>query len=259
MNRAEYIDYLRRIPHLKLPPHYLCEVLEAISRGQPSRTRVQSEVMELFPEKEIKSVFRGMVQPATVRLGFARSQPDCFCLAPNGKLVVSFEKEHNVPIRVCIADYATLELGLFAQAFSVLDAALRKDDPSSYERSKRFGQYLESFCVSLPAAPRSPVAEQIRFLYGDGGHALFAHPDRRKDLIAEALPANKLVQMDDARWRILEHLKSCSVLASSYFVDAVLWEEARSGDSRVELWEGAVPAPTRLNRRGRSFEGLIQR
>ncbi len=260
MDKPKSLLCLERIPHLKLPPKHLCCVLQAIKEAQPERASVQGKVMKHFPGKAVKSVFRGMVQPATVRLDFARAEGDSFYLAPNGRLVTSLADQERHCIRRCLEDFALLRLGLWRAAFDILRPGIREQHTSVYERATRFWNYVAYFSIRLPPADMDSVRDKVSFLYEKEAFALYAAREKRRDLLASALTLNRLFQMDEARWRVIHRLlENKGIIATSYFVDEILWKEGLAGDPIIELWEGAVPAQKRLARGGRAFEAVIRR
>jgi len=259
MDNEEAFAVLDRIPHLKLRPSDLLKVLRAIKKSEPKRVDVQAEVMKFFPEKTPKSIFRGMVKPAMERLNLARFEPQIIRLSPNGRFVLLEDNGTQERLRLCLRDHSVIEFGLYKGVFDVVGSELKKFDESIFERSSRFMRYLDHFGVALPPEALGQK-KMIEELYKHNSVLIFLIEDRvRRELLAEALPSQKLVQIDAARWRLIKELSKRGYMASSYFVDEVLWKEWQDSMSTIDLWKGAKIDASKLIRRHIAYEVVLLR
>lgn len=247
-------DQLDGIPHLKLPPNRLIPVIEAVRDEQPDRSAVEARVMRSFPGKKTKSVFRGMVIPATTRLDLVRATSAELVLSPNGTGIFSAGLSPSDFIGLLLRAVAIRRFGL-EERLACVPGVLRLEssgkEQSVRERALRFAAYLHHFSAR-------PQAWQ------EAGFARLPGPDYAIEipaqigsrLIREVLPRQRLINLDLARRRLMERLWREKWLVTSFDVDALLIKLFRRKDSRVRLWRQSSRSIDEILIGGRSYGSL---
>lgn len=263
-NETEEFETLKNISgNIKLSSKHVLPVLEQIKKGQPSRAEVAEYIVEnVFPEKERKSVFRGMVVPTTTKLHLARKnrQKKTFFLSPNGESCL-YEGKNRKQLGRCIRDFVTLEWGLFREAVTYLEengSEIRERDERVFQNSRRFkNQYLDEF--DIDTLPKSKIkSNPILVLYEDNSEYI-SNPNMRREIINSCFRGQQLYQIENARWRIIKELFDRGVSVSTWFADEIMWSEMNSTERIIDLWEASTVSNTKLKRGTTTFEGLVLR
>ncbi|MFC7226294.1 hypothetical protein N0B31_02680 [Salinirubellus salinus] len=249
------------VSNLKLSGNHILPVVKAVANGEPNREDVVNEVMELFPGKEEKSVFRGMAVPTNRRLQLIRvgSEGQKIALSPNGKLIAQSSSPEAALNRV-VTDYAVLGLGLTSNAlnyiFQQTDAFSSDTYPELKKNFKRLQrQYLDYFEVELPQED-DKGGDLILAIYNQEEAAYLTDGSMRKELLDEALPDNQQLQYDYARWRIIKQMQEDGMNVSTWFVDEVVWREWNGDEAVIDLYEGSTLSDIRLMRAGTPYDGI---
>jgi hypothetical protein len=246
---------LAGIPHLKLPPGRLVAVLEAIKHTQPDRSLVAEEVCRLFPQKEPKSVVRGMALPAGTRLQLVRATDDAIALAPNGEGVFRSGLEAAEFVALAIRAAASTRFGVPPQLLenpAAIEFQISGLDKRKREPVARFISYLRFFRVR----PAAWSAAGFRVLPGPN----YRTPLTLRDglaLIRRALPKGRLLALDLVRTTLLANLWSRGTLATSFDVDDLLIRVYADSDPPIQLWKKAVRGIDELLIEGTSYGSLI--
>lgn len=254
------------IQNLKLSGNHLLPVLEAISNGEPERRHVANQVMEIFPDKTKKSVFRGMVIPTLTRLQLIRVQSEGshISLSPDGKHILNGDNQSEREDRIArhIRDYSVCELGLTTDALRYFDDNLSNLSIGDYENfdeaySRFSSQYLEYFDISLPESDDG-APELLDHLYRES-HSTDHLSDQstRRDWIQGSLPNDRQLQYDFGRWKLLQELDQRGIQATSWLVDEAVWREWRSQNRVIDLLEGSTYSDMRLIRNARPYDGIV--
>ncbi|MCI4327607.1 MAG: hypothetical protein L3K16_08275 [Thermoplasmata archaeon] len=248
-------ETLAGIPHLKLPPAKLLNVLDAVKRAGPERPLVVADIRGLFPGMSEKSVIRGMALPAGTRLQLVRATDDTIVLAPNGGGAflsrlsgadfVAFAIRATAITRYGIRPALLADPG--GMEFEISGMGKRSREPIA-----RFVSYLRFF-------------QERRLAWSAAGFRVLPGPNYRtkldlregRSLIDEELPKGRLLSLDEARSALLRRLWKDGVLATSFDVDD-LFAQLYSGDRPpIQLWKQAVRGIDELLIEGTSYGSLI--
>ena len=248
---------------IKLGSKKLFPVLEAISEAEPRRNDVVRSVTEVFGGKSSKSVFRGMTQPTLQRLGLVRNDAKrgTFFLTPDARLTIITEVDRDERLGHFLRDFCAIDLNLHLEALEFLKSHredLLNEYPELEERIDRFrNEYIEPYDVPLLSVTNisdSPIYD----LYSNTEvEPYLTDPEQRRDLLYETFPTNQSVQMESVRWRLLRKIHSEGHIVTSWVIDELIWQEWRSHDSVLDLWEGSRGTPTQLIRDGTPYDNII--
>lgn len=256
-------DIYPTIANLKLSGSRVLDVLESISVASPRRDNVKTSVMELFPEKDPKSVFRGMVVPSLTRLHLIRSENEgqIIKLSPNGKYIVRGNMgSHRERLSTCIEDLIVSHLKITQDAIRFFrdhmdDISVGTYDNFTENINRLQRQYIEEFDIRLPEQDDGSP-ELIDVLYRGSQREFLINDQLRRDILQQALLQDRRDQFEDARWRVLKEIDDRDVIASSWFVDELIWREWKSANRVIDLREGSTYEDIRLTREGRSYDAV---
>lgn len=255
----------KELSNLKLSGAHILPLLDALDQGQPKRSTVADEVMEVFPDKKKKSVFRGMMIPTFRRLKLMRSENDGqrLTLSPNGEAVKRLDSENQKRnlLSKMIRDYLVCDLDITADAiryFTDKSEILAVDDYSNFDESvsRLQNHYLDYFDVDLPESDdwsESP----INTMYDKRELEYLTDEQLRKDWLSSSLVPDQQIQYDKGRSRLLKQLQDSGVNVSSWFVDEAVWREWKSPNRIIDLWEGSTYDNVRLIREGKPYDGIL--
>lgn len=271
-----FVNSYDDISNLKLSGNQIPPVLQAVKRGEPDREAVGDAVMEHFPDKSKKSVFRGMVLPTTKRLHLVRTTQGgkSVTLSPNGKMLFAVDDDDlEDRIGMCIRDYIVDELGYTQNAINYAEDTMEslakrmnsvavssdRDFANIGENISRLNSsFVDYFNLDLPDED-SLLRGQIEFLYPDSNYRdLLNDNDQRQAVLDSALPNNQQIQIEQARWRIIQCISDQEGAVTSWFADELLWRERNYEDSSISLWEGSVHERTKLIREGVAYDGVLK-
>lgn len=262
----QYISQLDKISNnLKLSGDMLVPVLKKIYKNQPRRDRVERAVMELFPNKTAKSVFRGMVMPTTTRLHLvrSRSRKELVHTAPNGKASLAPDTPENreAVLRTVIRDYAVLVSGQTKESLEYLSRnknQIREHDPNIAEKASRFKRsFLDEFDVELPSA-QDLSEKPVYDLYIEQGVIDYVTSENmRRMWIRRALPKHQFQQIERVRWKMIQYLQEENTYVSSWFVDEALRREWMSDNPIIDLWKSSTHSDRKLKSGNDSYEAAV--
>lgn len=239
MKDDEILSRLDKIEHLKLSENKLIPILRIISEEEPDRYSIKRRIMgEEYPSKSEKSVFRAMVTVAIRRLNLARLESDQIRLSPNGKFSLITEDNIKERLSLCIRDLAVLTWGLDGNVLRRGKELKDEMGNSLKERFSRFNNYLDEFRVNIPKKNELKNSP-IKTLYPSVYNNIIIKKNKRRNLLISSLKKDKMIQMDEARLKIIQNLFNQGYSVTSYFVDHIFLEEWKSKESIIELWEGA--------------------
>lgn len=255
-------DTYQDISNLKLSGTHLEPILEAIFDAQPHRDDVADRVMENFPGKSRKSVFRGMVIPTLKRLQLIRIKADAsrIMVSPNGKMIFEYSSTHE-GLKQCVRDYTVSELNFSRNAvdyFRENASLLSEGTHENFEENigRFYNQYLDYFDIRLPE--EDDAEELVDAVYrGESAEPYLTNRELRREWLLGALPHHEMTQFDRGRWRLLKWLLDHDVLATTWLVDTALWREWRSEGRVIDLWEGSTHSDARLSRNGSTYDAII--
>lgn len=251
-------EWMSLIPHLKLPPGRLLEVLKAVSLNEPERRAVSRAILSQFPAgKSEKSVVRGMALPATTRLHLVRTDLETIRLAPNGVGVFRSGLVQGEYVGLVVRALAVRRLGIpptLVENPATLKMEASRFTEQTRERIGRFTGYLERFPVHRGVWKSSGFA-----LLPDTSYAL--RPDDRqiRNILRIALPRGAFVELDQARTLVLDQAWQQKWLATSFDADAWFLRDASSDTPVVYLWKQATRSLGEIFHQGRSYGGLTVR
>ncbi|MCG1004272.1 MULTISPECIES: CRISPR-associated protein Cas4 [Halobacterium] len=259
-------DIYNDLTNLKLSGSHILKVLEKVASGAPARPDVAASVMEVFPDKSKKSVFRGMAIPTLTRLHLIRVENDgqSINIAPNGQMILQAENQEEQIRRLAtsIRDYVVCELSLTGDALRYFedygDEVSTGEYPNFTPALERFrNQYLDYFNIDLPESDDGNP-HLIDHLYRAGGlYQYLIDEDSRRELIQISLPNDRRIQYDYARRKVLKELDNRDEHASSWLVDELIWREWSSKSRAIDLMEGSTMSNTRLMRNARIYDAIL--
>jgi len=252
------------ISNLKLSGNQLLDVLQSAARAETSdRNNVAREVMNHFPGKSLKSVFRGMVIPTMKRLHLYRVQNDgrTILVSPNGQYILNPDSAdlRYERLKRCLRDYFACELGITEDALRYYeDHGDRLDSSQNFldNLNRTINQYIDYFGIHLPESDDSPGSLLDYMYQSEDTEQYFVDPEARRQLIQETMPLDKRIQIDFARRKLLKELDERNEPASSWVVDELLLREWRSEGRVIDLMEGSTMSKTRLKRGGRMYDAI---
>jgi hypothetical protein len=248
------ISPFEAIPHLKLPPSKLLQVLAAIRDNEGSRDEATKAILELFPGKSAKSAVRGMAIPAVTRLQFARTREGAVVLAPNGLGVFSAGLPSQEFVAIAVRGVALERFGVPLR-FLGNARGLKFESLSApgtvRERASRFASYLSEFPLH-PGLWKTHGFE----LFPDAQFELTPPLAATRALIRSALRSGGLWEIDAARKRVLSAAWHSHWLATALDVDRWFVRELSVSRPSITLWKQGFRSIDEIFERGVSYGGV---
>jgi hypothetical protein len=211
-----------RVPVLKLPPSWFEPVMDALSKGDGSRSDADRRVLTAMHGRfDAKLAMRALSVPTLTRLHFIRAAPGALRLAPNGSLWTTLKgSDRRTFVGLCLRDLLvhTLDIEPPLATAEGLDRARRRLGRPYFDRLAGYARLMKQY------GPPSG-GDRLAFLLGSRGSpsgqafSMEAFKLRVRAALEAELRGKQIVRVDDLRQGAMASLAKRGLVSSSFALD----------------------------------------